>query len=59
MEDLLQENMTNHPITTLTSRDEQKKYKITNKHWSILEELKFNQEPREIIFLFCKIVFVF
>jgi hypothetical protein len=37
MKDLLQGNKTiNHPITTLTPRDEQKKYKINNKDWSIL-----------------------
>ena len=32
MEDMLQSNKTiNHPITTPTSRDKQKKYKITSK----------------------------
>jgi hypothetical protein len=32
MKDLLQGNKTiNHPITKLTPRDEQKKYKINNK----------------------------
>jgi hypothetical protein len=37
MENLLQGNKTiNHPITTPTPRDEQKKYKITSKDWSSL-----------------------
>jgi hypothetical protein len=36
MEDLLQGNKTiNHPITTPTPEDDQKKYKISSKDWSI------------------------
>jgi hypothetical protein len=55
MKDLLQGNKTiNHPITTLTPRDEQKKYKINNKDWSILWRVKVQSRNKRDNILFWK-----
>ena len=58
MEDMLQSNKTiNHPITTPTSRDKQKKYKITSKDWSILWKVEVQSRTKRGNILFWKIHF--
>ena len=55
MKDLLQGNKTiTHPITMLTPGDEQKKYKINNKDWSILWRVEVQSRNKRDNILFWK-----
>ena len=61
MENLLQENkIINHPITTPIPGDEQKKYKIISKEWSIVWRVEVQlRTKRGNIFILKKSFFFF